>query len=228
MAKDDVCNDEYEIDLHISPVKTSIPIKITTTDVVTECNNDAGRHKENIKDINYFNRWTVPQLQEYLVEHGVNKSGNKQKLVDNVYGTHLLNLPICNTDPQQELYEIEQNVENKLFLENGLVKLPNPLKITDGWLPAPVNFPDMTYDMLIDYFKKNDAGKAYNNGKSLMESGHVTNVMSNMLSPNLRYCFIRCQCFPEQKLSNSPYDVWVCIHKDTGEVICSNCSCTAG
>ena len=39
------------------------------------------------------------------------------------------------------------------------------------------------------YLKKKDSGKAYKGGKSLMESGHVVNVMSSMLSPNIRYCF---------------------------------------
>ena len=61
--------------------------------------------------------------------------------------TYILNLPVSNTDPQQELLEIVENLKSKLSLENGLVQLPDPLKLSDGWIQAPANFPDMTYDI---------------------------------------------------------------------------------
>lgn len=37
---------------------------------------------------NDFNFWTVVQLQEFLADQGINKSGNKSKLVENVFGTY--------------------------------------------------------------------------------------------------------------------------------------------
>ena len=49
-----------------------------------------------------------------------------------------------------------------------------------------------------------------------------------MISPNIRYFIVRCLCHPEQKLSKPPYDVWVCIHKDVGQVMTADCGCTAG
>ena len=49
-----------------------------------------------------------------------------------------------------------------------------------------------------------------------------------MTSPNLRYCFVRGLCHPEQKLSKPPYNVWVCLHKDSGTIVNGHCSCTAG
>ena len=81
---------------------------------------------------------------------------------------------------------------------------------------------------VIEYLTKYDAGKAFKGGKSLCQSGHVSNVMTHLISPNIRFCFVRGLCLPEQKLSKEPYNVWLCLHKDSGEVTTGGCSCTAG
>ena len=50
----------------------------------------------------HFRKWTVPELQQYLADRCINKSGNKEKLVDNVYGAYMQKLPIKFTNTQQE------------------------------------------------------------------------------------------------------------------------------
>lgn len=170
----------------------------------------------------------MAQLGQYLSDRCINKTGNKEKLVDNVYGAYLQNLPITNTDYQQENAQIEEDIKGKLKLENGMLTLPNPLKLVDDWIIAPANLPDTTHSNVEAYLKETDAGKAYTGGKSLLLSGHLSNIMVHMLSPNVRYCFARSLCLPEQKLSNKPYNVWVILHKDNGCIIDGHCGCAGG
>ena len=84
------------------------------------------------------------------------------------------------------------------------------------------------YEHVTAYLANHDAGKAYKGGKSLLVSGHISNVMTHSISANIRYCFVRGMCCPEQKLSKNDYDVWLCLHKDTGEIMTADCKCAAG
>ena len=147
-----------------------------------------------------FNKWTVPQLQDFLQDRAINKSGQKEQLVNNVNCAYNMGLDVVFQDPQQEQEEVKNDKLNKLLLENGLVMLP--IKAIDGWVKAPLNIPSTTYDDVISYMVNNNAGKAYKRGKSLLESGHLDNIMTHVISPNLRYCFVQGTCLPEQRLGN--------------------------
>ena len=82
--------------------------------------------------------------------------------------------------------------------------------------------------LLTSYLDNNDAVKAYRNRKSLLDSEHLSNVMTQNISNNIRYTFVRGYCFPEQRTSNKRYDVWVCLHRDTGSIVEGACSCVPG
>lgn len=190
-----------------------------------------GKYPETTEgmSIDDFERWTVAQLQEYLSDRCINKSGNKPKLVKNVYGCYLLQLPITVSDPQKEKEQIEADSKNKLILEDGMVTLPNPCQLQNDWCDAPSNLPDTVYDQVKTYLIKNNGGKAFTGGKSLLKSGHLFNLMVHTISPNVRYSFVQGLCYPEQKFkSKPPYKVWACLHKDTGDIITGDCACTAG
>ena len=62
-----------------------------------------------------FRKWTVPQLTQYLSDRCIIKSGNKKKLIENVYGAYTQKLPITFTDPQQEKEQIEVDIREKNF-----------------------------------------------------------------------------------------------------------------
>jgi len=175
-----------------------------------------------------FKLWTMQQLQEYLTDRSINKTGNKAKLVNNANQAYILDLPVSFTDPQEEKQQIEEDEKNKLILDDGMLTLPSPKTLFDDWIEAPSHLPDTLYDNVNDYLLKSDAGKAFKGGKSLLLSGHLINVMVHMITPNVRYCYIRGLCHPEQRLSKPPYNVWVCLHKDSGEVVTGECSCVAG
>jgi len=175
-----------------------------------------------------FKLWTMHQLQEYLADRSINKTRNKAKLVNNAYQAYILNLPVSFTDLQEEKQQIEKDEKNKLVLDNGMLTLPSPTTLFDDWIEAPSHLPDTLYDNVHNYLVKSDAGKAFKGSKSLLLSGHLINVMVHMITPNVRYCFVRGLCHPEQRLPKPLYNVWVCLHKDSGEEVTGECSCIAG
>ncbi|XP_065662496.1 uncharacterized protein LOC136085102 [Hydra vulgaris] len=132
-----------------------------------------------------------------------------------------MNLPITFTDAIEELNEIQRDVLEKLFIEK--VQIPHPLNFKNGWTEAPANFPDTLLQQTNDYLYNNNSGKAFKGGISLFNSGHLSHVMSHAINDTCRYCFIGL-CLPEQKLTNTLYDVWVVIHRGSGDVITGDCS----
>lgn len=56
----------------------------------------------------------------------------------------------------------------------------------------------------------------------------MTGVLFNQISANIRYCFIKGIVVPQKAITNTPYVVWVALHKDTGGVESGLCSCRAG
>ena len=99
---------------------------------------------------------------------------------------YCMGLDVVFQNPQQEQEEVKNIKLIKLVFENCLVMLPDPIKVIDGWVKAPLNIPSTTYDDVISYIVNNNAGKAYKRGKSLLESGHLDNIMTHVFSPNLR------------------------------------------
>ena len=81
--------------------------------------------------------------------------------------------------------------------------------------------------ILKSYYLK-DAPKAILKGKSLESSGHVFDVECHTISPNLKYCFVRGKCVPQERTHNKPYELWICLHKESGEVVTAECNCVAG
>ena len=55
------------------------------------------------------------------------------------------------TDYIEEKDEIERNFKANLVLENGLVSLPEPPKLIDGWFTAPYNLPNTTCEQVNTY-----------------------------------------------------------------------------
>ena len=106
-----------------------------------------------------FSSWNLSQLQEFLADHGINKTGNKDTLVTNAYNAYKMNLDISATDYTEESNEVKLNLQSKLVLENGLVSLPDPSKLIDGWFAAPCNLPNTIYEQVNTYLHSRE-GKA--------------------------------------------------------------------
>ena len=107
-----------------------------------------------------FKKWTVAQLKEYLGDRGINRDGLKEKLVANAYGAYILDIPAENIDAQTKEKQVNYDYKKKLALENGMVLLPDPRLLVEGWVCAPLNLPDTTYEHVIAYLANHDAGKS--------------------------------------------------------------------
>ena len=131
--------------LQISP-----PLSLSSGPCATSTTKSQPLTKNDFKD------WKVHELQDFLAARCVNKTGNKEKLVKNAYGAYKLDLPVENTDPQEELDEIKNDFKKKLILENGKITLPNPWELKTEWVEAPINIPIALYDNVNSYLIEND------------------------------------------------------------------------
>ncbi len=108
-----------------------------------------------------------------LGDRGINRDGLKEGLVGNAYGVYRLDLPAEYTDAQTEENQVNNDYKRKLVLENGMVNLPDPRLLVEGWVCAPLNLPDTTYENVNAYLTAHDAGKAYKGGECLLKSNNV-------------------------------------------------------
>ena len=193
--------------------EVEIPIIVQKSESQTCMLKPGRKYPELLPDMRkeHFSKWKVSYLQEYLASRGINKSGNKEVLINNAYNTYKLGLEETVTDFVEEQNDVKRNHLKELIIGN--VTLPDPYKLVDGWFDSPFNLLNTVYNDICSYLSKYDAGKAFKNGKSLLRSGHLTNIKTHIIDLNVRYCFVRCNCCPEQRLSNTDYDVWVCLQK---------------
>ena len=99
-----------------------------------------------------------------------------------------MNFPVTSTDAQSKLIliQLKQDISKKLVLENGMVLS----SLKDKWVLAPLNIPDTTHENVMHYLETNNAGKAYRGRRGLLESGHVSNVMTHLLNPlSVLFCW---------------------------------------
>ena len=145
----------------------------------------------------YFSSCNLSHLRKFLADRSINKTGNKDTLITNAYNAYKMNIEISATDYIEEKNEVELNLQSNLVLENGLVNLPDPSKLIDGWFTALYNLPNTIYEQVNAYLRDTDAGKAFKGGKSLLFSGHIKNLMTHSISSNICYCFVKGLCHPE-------------------------------
>ena len=69
---------------------------------------------------------------------------------------------------------------------------------------------------------------AFDEGMNLQIANHVHNVEVNNIFECINYCFMRGKVVPPTRVSESPYDVWVCVSTSTLQVLTGECKCEAG
>ncbi|CAG2251383.1 unnamed protein product [Mytilus edulis] len=123
-----------------------------------------------------------------------------------------------------------------MVLEDGLIKLPDPVKMLAGWEKTFINFPNTSATDVEDYIKlcaenhnvQTKGIKSTKEGESLYLSGHVTGVEYHRISPNISYCYIKAIVARQKAQTQAPYSVWIILHKRTGKVENAYCNCPAG
>ena len=147
-----------------------------------------------------FSTWKIPYLQEFLVSRGIVRIGTKEML-RNYFSVYDLGLQETVTDFLQEQNKVMKNHLDNLVTKK--VNLPDLYSLVDGWCNVPSHLPITLYNDVKDYLMKHEAGKTFKSGKSLLESGHLSGTKTHNIDINVRYCFVRGNCCPEQRISNA-------------------------
>ena len=172
--------------------------------IVTNCVS----HEEVCKNLK------VEELKNYLRDRGLNLSGNKAELSKKAFGSVKLGISKCSTSKEDDAVK-EKEKRERLSLESGLIQLPSPLNLKEGWQAGSLYFPNTIESDVEDYLKVHGP-KSMVKGSSLLTSKHVVDAAVHNISPNVRYCYVRGRCVPQERTNNPPYEAWVCLQKDDG------------
>ncbi len=182
---------------------------------------------QDVMTYDLFMKWKVPELKNYLKSHAINQSGFKPALAAKAFDVWRLGLGTATTVEEDE-NAIRKTQKDKLKLEGGLIQLPDPKKLLIGWTNGFQSVPEVQDIHVKEYMIEGGGNKGLKTGTSLVESGHIEEIRFHNISPNLKYCFIMARCTPQEKHTDEPYTVWVCVHKESGKIITAECECPAG
>ena len=174
-----------------------------------------------------FESIKVDELKNFLRDRDLNLSGKKWILSEKVFGAAKLGIRKCATTEEAAKTTKENEKKQRLALEGGLIQLPSPRELKVGWQAGSLYFPD-TIESDVQQYLKVHGPKAILKGASLFESQHLTETSFHNISPDIKYCFIRGKCIPQERANSMPYEPSVCLKKDDGSVVTAECSCGAG
>lgn len=184
-----------------------------------------------------FFTWKVESLKCFLDKRGLHKDGTKAELAALCFTAVRMKVPVRPSN--EEALTIKKKEYNDLLSIEGTV-IPDPLKLSTGWhgeadgvkLWPPFYISDVfnyflaSYDTLSSskYLNEYKIGKAY----EYFSSDWLKEVYYHPVSTASKYCLLRASCTPSMRVADQQHTVWSCIEKNTGKIMCSYCSCTAG
>ena len=108
------------------------------------------------------------------------------------------------------------------------IKIPFPEELGPGWMSEFTYIPHITMDCLKKYAKKSISEKSFREGMNLNSANHVSNVQFNNISSCIKYVFVKGIVVPQTRISENPYQVWICLNCETCEILTGECGCIAG
>lgn len=101
-----------------------------------------------------FENWKVSDLRGFLLARDVPVCDQaKAVLVQNCYLAVSLGL-----QPKKPLDEYAQDIcqtkQGKLMLDGGMIRLPDPDTLTEGWEDSPSSLPNIVQNATENYFDK--------------------------------------------------------------------------
>ena len=100
-----------------------------------------------------FEQWNVAHLKDYLAKCGLSRKGNKAELAALAYSCHVMKKPLTHSlaeNVQQAFNDYQKTLQVKD------VVIPDPLKITTGWVGEEEGiqfWPAPTIVDVVDYFR---------------------------------------------------------------------------
>ncbi len=190
-------------------------------------------------DIEYFKRWKVDRLKDYLRKRDLKVSMKKEELVALVFAAHEQGTPVVQSAEEEKREKAAAYCELRSF---GDVTIPDPFfDLTCGWLGeqngmvhwpptmhvdiatfilAHVEDQNLSKRLLSDYKE----GKAY----SYFDSAWLKEVFYHPIDDGSKYCVLRSESTPSERLHHIPHKIWVAIEKKSGTVMSAYCTCFAG
>lgn len=189
--------------------------------------------------LDVFRRWTVANLKIFLKKRGLSLSGKKEDLVARAFAAEEQKTPVL-PDAEQVFQQNKEDYNSILQTHDG-ENLPDPLKIpTVKWVGELAGVsrwpPTMYYDIgeyILQHVSDRDLGRRlmsdYKEGKafSYYKSGWLREVFYFRV-PSSKYCFLKADCVPSEKIRRVPHEVYVIIEQDTGRIEGAYCTCFAG
>ncbi|XP_072014155.1 uncharacterized protein [Amphiura filiformis] len=170
-------------------------------------------------DVRHFMSLKITELKKFLRERDVPVCNeNHAELAERAFWAEKLGLKVKASDEEAE-HDIQQSKKRNLVFDGGIIQLPRPETLTNGWESGPASLPETTRDHLDSYIKagnrrigleKTEGKRTFRLGKGLLLSGHVRALQYHGISANLSYCFVRgkCCCFsPFYKITQEPQDL---------------------
>ena len=183
-------------------------------------------------DFDLFNGMKIDELKSYLRLRGLKVSGKKAILVARAFAAHENNAPVVMTAEEVEA-ELKIEYDGKLKLPD--MTLPDPFKLLIGWLdeeegiafwPMIPNFYIIQFLMLdsqVEDLNDYKGSKAY----SYFSRGWLGKIFYHSLGSS-KYCLLKSDCRPSERLNDPPHKLWICITKSDGKVVTAHCTCMAG
>ena len=104
-----------------------------------------------------------------LINNPVNQTGADQDQAGS-------KVPVSQQDYLDNIKDTEDERRKKFTLEDGRVVIRHSKMLSSAWVEGSCYFPDTTGDQVRRYLNSKHDGKVFKGGKSLFESGHLSNV----------------------------------------------------
>ena len=193
---------------------------------------------EAIPTLDELKKWKVKELKNWLIDHGLKRSGNKNILVKRVFRA-FQNL----FDSDSDISDEEDSSPYNSCSEKTFQKLENCSEWTGI---SHDNLPSITDKDIENYymFQKNPmSGRRARFQRHLLKARkfarekYLTNIKLHPVNTTSDTCFIKANCKPSMKTivnvgnsgqTDTKYTLNVCLAKSTGHIIDGYCNCKAG
>ena len=183
-------------------------------------------------DFDMLNKMKADELKTFLRLRGPRVSGKKAILVARAFSAIENNVAIIKTAEEIE-GEIQNEYLQKLKLED--LTIPDPLQLDIGWLDEEggtpfwpmvptlyiINF--LMIDSEVEDLSDYKGSKAY----SYFKQGWLGSISYHQLGSS-KYCLLKVDCRPSERLRDVPHKLWICLSKKEGKVLRTHCTCMAG
>ena len=189
-----------------------------------------------IMDFEMVQRMNVDELKKFLRLRGMKVSGKKAELVARVFCAYENDVQPTKTAEEVER-ELGNEYQAKLVIDDNCI--PDPFVLNSGWLNEEngitswpmISYPDI-FNFLM-FFPSELGSSELNDYKSCKAYSYFINgwlgpISYHPIDEKSKFCLLRADCRPSQRLNDTRHKIWVCVSKSDHKIKKAHCSCMAG